>query len=102
VYTTKVGAIISVFGLMVLLMLVTTMTAITSFHTALAQPIMGGSNMNIGSGGGTGMNFSSMNFANNIFNASSLFGSVGISMVNGVKVTAINLLENNDIRQLQL
>jgi hypothetical protein len=43
------------------------------------------------------MDFSSMNFANNIFNTSSLFGSVGISMVNGVEVTAINLLENNEV-----
>ena len=47
--------------------------------------------------GGTGMDFNPMSFANNMFNASSLFGSVGISMVNGIKVTSINLLDNNEI-----
>jgi hypothetical protein len=51
----------------------------------------------VSSGGATGMDFGSMNFANNIFNASSLFVSAGISMVDGVKVTAINLLDNNEI-----
>ena len=82
-------------------MLTLLMTATTSFHAALAQPIMDGSNMMSmgkgGSGGGAGMNFNPMSFANNMFNASSLYGSVGISMVNGVKVTSINLLENNEI-----
>jgi hypothetical protein len=61
--------------------------------------MMGESNMGMGNGGGTGgMNFNNpMSFANNIFNASSLYGSVGISMVNGVKVTSISVLENNEI-----
>ena len=45
----------------------------------------------------SGMNFNPMSFANNLSNASSLYGSVGISMVNGVKVTSISLLENNEI-----
>ncbi len=84
-------------------MLALLMTATTSFHAALAQPIVAGSNMTMGKGGsdsgggGAGMNFNPMSFANNMFNASSLYGSVGISMVNGVKVTSINLLENNEI-----
>ena len=38
-----------------------------------------------------------MSLANNMFNASSLYGSLGISMVDGVKVTSINLLGNNEI-----
>ena len=71
--------------------------AATSFQTTLAQPMMTDNNMGTGNGGDSGMNFNPMSFANNIFNASSLYGSVGISMVNGVKVTAINLLENNEI-----
>jgi hypothetical protein len=93
----------SVFSLIALLMLALLMTATTSFHAALAQPIVdGSSNMTMekggsDSGGGAGMNFNPMSFANNMFNASSLYGSVGISMVNGVKVTSINLLENNEI-----
>lgn len=84
-------------------MLALLMTATTSFHAALAQPIVDGSNMTMGKGGsdsgggGAGMNFNPMSFANNMFNASSLYGSVGISMVNGVKVTSINLLDNNEI-----
>jgi hypothetical protein len=54
-----VTAVRSVFSLIALMMLVTLMTAITSFHTALAQPVMmDGTNMNIGSsGGGAGMDF---------------------------------------------
>ena len=94
-------AVKSVFSLIALLMLALLITGTTSFHAALAQPIMDGSNMMSmgkgGSGGGAGMNFNPMSFANNIFNASSLYGSVGISMVNGVKVTSINLLDNNEI-----
>ena len=71
--------------------------AASSFQTTLAQPMMTDNNTGTGNGGDSGMNFNPMSFANNIFNASSLYGSVGISMVNGVKVTAINLLENNEI-----
>jgi hypothetical protein len=101
IYKTKVTAVRSVFSLIALLMLATLITGTTSFHAILAQPIMDGSNMSMGNGGsdggGAGMDFNPMSFANNIFNASSLFGSVGISMVNGVKVTSINLLENNEI-----
>ena len=90
-------AIKSVFSLITWLMLATLITGATSFHTTLAQPIMGDSLMGMGNGGGAGMNFNPMSFANNIFNASSLYGSVGISMINGVKVTSINLLDNNEI-----
>lgn len=94
-------AVKSVFSLIALLMSALLITGTTSFHAALAQPIVDGSNMMSmgkgGSDGGAGMNFNPMSFANNMFNASSLYGSVGISMVNGVKVTSINLLENNEI-----
>jgi len=38
-----------------------------------------------------------MNFANNIFNSSSVFGTVGMSMVDGVKVTGVNVLQNNEV-----
>ena len=78
-------------------MLATLITAATSIQTTLAQPIMGDSNMSMANGGGAGMDSNPMSFANNMFNASSLYGSVGISMVNGVKVTSINLLGNNEI-----
>src|SRR5947209_8032784 len=98
-FLNHVMAVKSVFSLIALLMLALLITGTTSFHAALAQPIVDGSNnMTMGKGGGggdTGMNFNPMSFANNMFNASSLYGSVGISMVNGVKVTSINLLENN-------
>lgn len=50
-----------------------------------------------GSGSGNGMNFGSMNFLNNTFNSSSLFGTLGMSMVDGVKVTGITVLPNNDV-----
>jgi len=100
---TKVRAVKSVFSLIALVMLGTLLAGTTSFHATLAQPIVNSNNMSMGNGGsaggggGAGMDFNPMNFANNIFNASSLYGSVGISMVSGVKVTSINLLENNEI-----
>ncbi len=78
-------------------MLATLITAATSIQTTLARPIMGDSNMSMANGSGAGMDSNPMSFANNMFNASSLYGSVGISMVNGVKVTSINLLGNNEI-----
>jgi hypothetical protein len=99
-YKLKVTAIKSVFSsIMALLTLATLITGATSFQTTYAQPMMGESNMGMGNGGGAGgMNFNNpMSFPNNIFNASSLYGSVGISMVNGVKVTSISVLENNEI-----
>ena len=98
-YKSKVTVIKSVFSsLTALLTLATLITGATSFQTTYAQPMMGESNMGMGNGGGAGMNFNNpMSFANNIFNASSLYGSVGISMVNGVKVTSISVLENNEI-----
>jgi hypothetical protein len=42
------------------------------------------------------MTFGSPDFMNSIFNASSISGIVGISMVNGVKVTGENL-GNNEV-----
>jgi hypothetical protein len=99
-YKLKVKVIKSVFSsLTALLTLATLITGATLFQTTLAQPMMGESNTGMGNGGGAGgVNFNNpMSFANNIFNASSLYGSVGISMVNGVKVTSISVLENNEI-----
>jgi hypothetical protein len=43
------------------------------------------------------MDFGFMNFTNNIFNSSSLFGTMGMSMVDGVKVTGVNILQNNEV-----
>jgi hypothetical protein len=99
VYKTKIMAIQSVFSLVVLLTLATLIIGATSIQVTLAQATMDDSNnTDMGNGSsGAGMDFNPMSFANNIFNASSLYGSVGISMVNGVKVTSINLLENNEI-----
>ena len=87
-----------VLSLMALLTSAILIIAAPSFQTTLAQPMTDDSIIGMGNGGSSGMNFNNpMSFANNIFNASSLYGSVGISMVNGIKVTAINLLENNGI-----
>jgi hypothetical protein len=96
-YKTEVTPKKSVFSLMALLTLATLITGATSFQPTLAQPIMDDSNTSIGNAGSSGMDFNPISFANNLSNASSLYGSVGISMVNGVKVTSINLLENNEI-----
>ena len=87
----------SVFSLMALLILSTLIAGATFFQTTVAQSMMGDSSMGMGNSGSSGMDFNPMSFANNLSNASSLYGSVGISMVNGVKVTSINLLENNEI-----
>ena len=70
-----------------LLMLLVTSAAFPS--PVLAQPQLFGNSH----GGAT---FGSPNFMNNIFNASSISGIVGISLVNGVKVTGENL-GNNEI-----
>ena len=80
-----------------LLILATIIATTNSIQTTLAQPIMDASSMNVGNGGTSGMNFNPLSVANNLFNASSIYGSVGISMVNGVKVTSVNLLGNNEI-----
>ena len=87
-------------GFIVLLMLATLITVATlTIQKALAQPMAGDGTMSMtnSSGSSDGMNFNPMSLANNLSKASSLYGSVGISMVNGVKVTSINLLENNEI-----
>lgn len=80
-----------------LLILATIIATTNSIQTTLAQPIMDASSMNVGNDSTSGMNFNPLSVANNLFNASSIYGSVGISMVNGVKVTSINLLGNNEI-----
>lgn len=56
----------------------------------LAQPQL------FGNRHGGAMTFGSPDFVNSIFNASSISGIVGISMVNGVKVIGENL-GNNEI-----
>jgi hypothetical protein len=71
-----------------LLMLLVTSAAFPS--PVLAQPQL------FGNSHGSAMTFGSPNFMNNIFNASSISGIVGISLVNGVKVTGENL-GNNEI-----
>lgn len=64
-------------------------------NPALALPMMTG-NSSESNNGSNGMNLGTMNFAN-IFNGSSLFGALGMSMVDGVKVTGVNVLPNNDV-----
>ena len=73
--------------------ILTTLSSIT--NPALAQPMMMTGNGSISSISNK-MNFGPMNFAN-ILNGSSLFGALGMSMVDGVKVTGINVLPNNDV-----
>jgi hypothetical protein len=82
----------SYLGILSLLFL-TTSSSLT--NPALAQPMMMTGNSSICSIS-NGMNFGTMNFAN-IFNGSSLFGALGMSMVDGVKVTEVNVLPNNDV-----
>lgn len=96
IYKTKRTSIKSVLGLTALLILAIIIATTNSIHTTLAQPIMDANRMST-TNGGSGMNFNPLNIANNMLNASSIFGSVGVSTVNGVKVTSINLLGNNEI-----
>src|SRR5581483_7625814 len=74
--------------------ILTTLSSVT--NPALAQPMMMTSNDSSMSSIRNGMNFGTMNFAN-ILNGSSLFGALGMSMVDGVKVTGVNILPNNDV-----
>ena len=97
IYNAKMTPINLAFSIMALLMLATLITCPPFFHATLAQPMMGDGSMSMGNSGSSGTDFNPMSFANNLSNASSLYGSVGISMVNGVKVTSISLLENNEI-----
>ena len=97
IYGTKSTSIKSVSSLTMLLILATIIAIANFIQTTLAQPIMNSNSMSTASGGAAGMNFNPFSLANNMFNASSIYGSVGISMVNGVKVTSINLLGNNEI-----
>jgi hypothetical protein len=96
IYKTKRTSIKSVLGLTALLILTAIIATTNSIQTTLAQPIMDANSMRTANGG-TGMNFNPLSMANNMLNASSIYGSVGISTVNGVKVTSINLLGNNEI-----
>ena len=96
IYKTNRTSIKSVLGLTALLILAIIIATTNSIQTTLAQPIMDANRMSTTSGG-TGMNFNPLNIANNMLNASSIYGSVGISTVSGVKVTSINLLGSNEI-----
>jgi hypothetical protein len=73
-----------------LALLILLMTSTTYSSPALAEPQL------FPSGHGGGIALGSTNFMNGIFNASSISGIVGISMVDGVKVTGGNL-GNNEI-----
>lgn len=73
-----------------LALLMLLVTSATFSSPVLAQPQL------FGNSHGAAMTFGSPDFMNNIFNASSISGIVGISMVNGVKVTGENL-GNNEI-----
>lgn len=61
---------------------------------ALAQPTIATTG---GSIGGSAMNLGSMNLVNEIMNSSSISATLGMSIVKGVKVTGINLLQNNEV-----
>jgi len=89
-YTTKIMLATTCCYIGILSLLFITSSSFNSL--ALAQPTMSSSGL-----GNSGMDFGSMNFANNIFNSSSLFGTVGMSMVDGVKVTGVNVLQNNEV-----
>jgi hypothetical protein len=60
----------------------------------LAQPTMATGSSGLGN---SGMNFGPMNLVNNILNSSSLSITLGMSTVKGVKVTGVNLLQNNEV-----
>jgi len=89
-YTTKIMLATTCCYIGILSLLFITSSSFNNL--ALAQPTMSSSGL-----GNSGMDFGSMNFANNIFNSSSLFGTVGMSMVDGVKVTGVNVLQNNEV-----
>ena len=89
-YTTKIMIATTCSYIAILSLLFITPSSFNSL--ALAQPTMRSSGL-----GNSGMDFGSLNFANNIFNSSSLFGTVGMSMVDGVKVTGVNVLQNNEV-----
>jgi hypothetical protein len=89
-YTTKIKLALTCSYIGILSLLFITPSSFNSL--ALAQQTMSSSGL-----GNSGMDFGSMNFANNIFNSSSVFGTVGMSMVDGVKVTGVNVLQNNEV-----
>ena len=89
-YTTKIMIATTCSYIAILSLLFITPSSFNSL--ALAQPTMSSSGL-----GNSGMDFGSMNFANNIFNSSSVLGTVGMSMVDGVKVTGVNVLQNNEV-----
>jgi hypothetical protein len=64
----------------------------SSISPAIAQTSLSSSGL-----ASNGMDLGSMNFINNMSKGSSLFGTVGMSMVDGIKVTGVNLLQNNEV-----
>jgi hypothetical protein len=89
-YPTK--AMLTTTGILSLLFMMTSSSIFT--NPALAQPTLAtGSSSSIG---GSAMYFGSMNLVNDIMNSSSISATLGMSTVKGVKVTGINLLQNNE------
>lgn len=62
----------------------------TTITTLPATTITTGRNNNA-------VDFGPLNFANNMLNGSSIFGAAGVSMVDGIKVTGVTLLQNGEI-----
>lgn len=90
-YPTK--AMLTTTGILSLLFMMTSSSIFN--NPALAQPTLAtGSSSSID---GSAMNFGSMNLVNDIMNSSSISATLGISTVKGVKVTGINLLQNNEV-----
>lgn len=78
-----------------LLSLLFVITASSVFNCpALAEPITTTSISGLNS---SGLGFGSMNLVNDILNSSSLSATLGMSIVKGVKVTGVNLLQNNEV-----
>ena len=89
-YPTK--TILTTTGILSLLFMITPSSIFN--NPALAQPTIATGSSSIG---GSAMNFGSMNLVNDIMNSSSISATLGMSTVKGVKVTGINLLQNNEV-----
>ncbi|MGB0026168.1 MAG: hypothetical protein WBP64_04965, partial [Nitrososphaeraceae archaeon] len=89
-YPTK--TILTTTGILSLLFMMTPSSIFN--NPALAQPTIATGSSSIG---GSAMNFGSMNLVNDIMNSSSISATLGMSTVKGVKVTGINLLQNNEV-----
>jgi hypothetical protein len=88
---TMIATACSYTGILSLLFMITLSSVFNS--PALAQQTMTTSS----SGLNRILDFGSMNLVNDILNSSSLSATLGMSIVKGVKVTGINLLQNNEV-----